>query len=120
MYSIVNIFKAKLENNGHQSFSYELNSYRKVCGVFFTGGTSLSLAFENGFHVTLTNYENYDSLNIPPNKRPIYFQKELEMKLVSGTIKLHQENLRRAEVPGGGTLPPRTQNDIISIYLLLK
>lgn len=120
MYSIVNIFSGKPENNGHQSFNYELNSYRKVCGVLFTGGVSLSLAFDNGFKIIMSNYENYDSLSIPPNKRAIFFEQELKMKLVSGTIKINKKYNRRAETPGTGTIPTKTENDIISIYLLLK
>ena len=107
MYSIVNIYRGIAENNGHQSFNCELCGYKTVYGIIFTGESSLSLAFENGFNVILSRFERLESLDVSPNKRAIFFEKTLEMKLASGTIT----RLKHEGSPDDQT---------ISVYLLVK
>ena len=80
------IFDGKLKNNGTNAFEFEIKDYTKVRGVFASGDTNISLAFDNGKAVLIRNFEQRKDSNIAPNKRPLLFDKSIKMELIKGVI----------------------------------
>jgi len=84
MYSLHKIYEGKLVNQGYESFHFTIKGYSKVHGAFCSGGVNLSLAFKNGKKIMLNNFEFSQNTDCPPNKRPLLFDKPINMELISG------------------------------------
>ena len=83
---LLKIFDGNLENNGTKSFEFTIKDYKKVRGVFASGETNVSLAFDNGRKVMLRNFEQRKTNDNPPNKRPLIFDKAIDMEIIKGVI----------------------------------
>jgi len=105
MFCLVKIYQGKLKNNGSEAFRFTAKDYKKVHGAFCSGGTGLSLVFDNGRIVMLRNFEQRESTDLPPNKRPLLFEEKVNKEIISGVIT-GLENLTPA------------QN--LSVYLILE
>lgn len=86
MYSLHKIYGGKLENQGSESFRFTIKDFKKVHGAFCSAGVNLSLAFDNGKKLMLHGFEFGKNTDCPPNKRPIIFDEDIEMELVSGVV----------------------------------
>jgi len=80
------IYEGKLANKGSESFRFTMKGFTRVMGAFCSAGNTLSLAFANGRKVVFDKYEAGSNRNVPPNKRPMLFDKPLQMELISGVI----------------------------------
>ena len=105
MYFLHKIYQGNQANKGSESFSFTVKDYKKVCGVFCSGGTALSLVLDKQKKIIIRNFEQRNTSDIPPNKRPLLFEKSIEMDLISGVISNTD-----------GTPIERK----VSIYLILK
>lgn len=86
MYCLVKIYDGNLANTLSDAFRFTVKDYKKVCGAFCSSGTNLSIAFDNGRKIFCRNLEQKRNTDIPPNKRPLFFEKTLECELISGVI----------------------------------
>jgi hypothetical protein len=101
MYSLHKIYGGDLKNQGSESFRFTIKDFKKVRGAFCSGGVNLSLNFDNGRKVFLHEFEFGKATDCPPNKRPVIFEKDLDMELISGVVS--------------GTMGQQT-----SVYLILE
>ena len=83
---LLKIFDGELKNNGTKAFEFTIKDYKKVRGVFASGETNLSLAFDNGKNILVRNFEQRNTSDNPPNKRPLLFDKAIEMEIIKGVI----------------------------------
>ena len=93
MYCLVKIYEGNLKNQGSESFRYTIKDYKKVHGAFCSGGTGLSLVFDSGQKVLLRNFEQRKSLDVPPNKRPILFERGINAALITGVLTKMEDDL---------------------------
>lgn len=105
MYCLVKIYEGSFANRLSDAFSFTVKDYKKVHGAFCSGGADLSIAFESGKKVLFRNLEQRTSTGFPPNKRPVFFEKALDMEIISGVIAF-TDNAKRP--------------DNVSVYLLLS
>ncbi|HBS88091.1 MAG: hypothetical protein A2W91_05550 [Bacteroidetes bacterium GWF2_38_335] len=105
MYSLVKIYQGNLKNQNNEAFRFTVKDYKKVCGAFCTGGTYLSLAFDNERDVMLRSFEQREMMDVPPNKRPVFFKRNIEMDIIKGVITKK------------GTFKPK---DVFSVYLIMQ
>ncbi|MFH2143036.1 MAG: hypothetical protein ABIJ97_11470 [Bacteroidota bacterium] len=105
MYCLHKIYEGKLKNKGSESFRFTVKDFKKIRGAFCSGGTGLSLVFDNGRTVMLRNFEQRESTDIPPNKRPLIFEEKLNNEIITGVI-MAMDN------------PSPTKNH--SVYLILE
>ncbi len=80
------IYEGKLSHKGSESFRFTVKGFTRVKGAFCSAGNTLSLAFANGKKVVIDKYEAGSNSDVPPNKRPLLFDKPLQMELITGVI----------------------------------
>lgn len=86
MYCLNKIYQAGLQGRSSESFRFTIKDFKKVHGAFCTGGTNLSLAFDNGKNLKLNGFEFMSAMDVPPNKRPVLFKEPIETDLISGVV----------------------------------
>ena len=86
MHFLHKIYQGNQANKGSETFSFVVKDYKHVCGVFCSGGTALSLVLDNKKKILLREFEQRNTSDVPPNKRPLLFDKTIDMDFINGVI----------------------------------
>lgn len=109
MCCIVNIYRGNLQGIGHEGYYFKATKYNKVIGVFVSGSADVSISFKGQKKVVVHAFPLRETMNVNPNRKPLFLDHEIEMESVSGVIHQVKRANRAVE-----------KESNVSIYLILK
>jgi hypothetical protein len=86
----------------HESFTFNTIGFKAIRGILLVGSAEVSLCYKNGKKIQIRSMNMSSLQDAPPNKRPIFFNKAITEEIIHGTIQ------------------KKTENGLVSIYLLLE
>ena len=76
----------ELEGMYHHRFEWNSGEYKKLIGFFCSPGVQLSLVFNDGRQVFLSQFNLDNTASVAPNSRVLFVDKELQNEMISGVL----------------------------------
>lgn len=86
----------------HDSFTFNTVGYKAIRGILLMGSAEVSLCYRNGKKIQIRSMNMSTLQDVPPNKRPLFFNKPITEEIIHGTIQ------------------KKNEKGLASIYLLLE